>query len=146
MKYFHWFSRAWFSRTRFSRARFSKTWFSGLALLIVAGGALAQNGDDFRTQPARHGAGDTYVYAEVVNVEPIYALASPPPAAEGIWLAGTCGTIGTRCRPERHTDSAVPLEYRVTYSFRGREFQTRLDHDPGQWIRITYSPTRYWRM
>ena len=117
------------------------TWFFSLSLLLIAGTAAADRSYRYYPQPATQ----AYVYAKVVKVEPIYTISSPPPVSEGIWLAGSCE--GEACYTSGDTRaSAEPVEYRVTYNFRGREFQTRLDREPGQWIRITYSPARYWRM
>ena len=106
--------------------------FTALLLTLCAGAAVAERSYDYR---------NTYVYAEVVAVEPIYGTARAPAAAvdvaDGIWMAGADGY-------EKVQQQAVA--YRVTYRFRDREFETRVDHRPGKWIRISYSPSRYWKM
>lgn len=122
--------------------------FTALLLTLCAGAAVAERGHDYRgyyhAYHNTHRSYDyrnTYVYAEVVAVEPIYGTARAPAAAvdiaDGIWMAGAEGY-------EKVQQQAVA--YRVTYRFRDREFETRVDHRPGKWIRISYSPSRYWKM
>ena len=33
-----------------------------------------------------------------------------------------------------------PVEYRVTYRYNGRVYQTRMDHDPGDWVALDVKP------
>lgn len=40
-----------------------------------------------------------------------------------------------RCRT-RYEHREVVVGYDVRYRFRGREYSTRLDHDPGKWVRL----------
>jgi uncharacterized protein YcfJ len=40
----------------------------------------------------------------------------------------------SRCRVTSH-NGAAPAGYDVRYEYKGREYVTRLDHDPGRWVR-----------
>ena len=96
------------------------------AVLIGNSGVQAREITDYRDWHA-------YVYARVLDVEPVYASLPYSQSAEGIWLAGS---------PDGEAFNQLagqePLEYKVTYLFRGEKFQTRLDYIPGEWIKVKY--------
>jgi uncharacterized protein YcfJ len=43
--------------------------------------------------------------------------------------------VQQRCRTVQDSDAQI-IGYDVTYDYEGREFSTRLDHDPGRWLTV----------